>query len=82
MHPLNAEIDERGERAFFRAVAEDAQRVARHSAVVPGAFDAVVERAVFVHQLNRMLKVAVFLFQVFEGAPPERAFFFVAAAER
>ena len=62
-------------------VAEQAQRIARHGAVVAGAFERVGDGVVALDQHLRLLEIAVALVELLDGALPEFAVDGAAAQE-
>ena len=61
---------------------EQFERVARHRAIVAGALDRVLERAMLFHGRQREFEIAVDDFALFQGAAPEFALVRRPAPER
>ena len=73
MRARDAEIDGFGERRFHRRLREQSQRVAGDGAVVMGAADGILERAMLGHQPDGVLEIGVTGFAALQGAAPELA---------
>src|SRR3954469_26081452 len=82
MGAVDAEVDGVEEGLLHGAVREQGEGVARHGAVVAGALDRVLERAVPANDRERLLEVALADRALAEGAAPEGALRLAAAAER
>ena len=82
IRPVDAELDQVGERIFLRIVREDAERIARDSAVMVRAIDGIGQRIVFLKIRECRFEIAVFLFEVLQRAAPKHAFFGAAPAKR
>ena len=81
MRPFDAKIDHIDQRPLRLALREDAQRIARHGAVMAGQADGVVKRPVFFQQARGMFEIALPLVELGQRAVPKGAFGVVAAPE-
>src|SRR5271165_5185500 len=70
---VDAEVDDIAQREFPGRRRKKLQRVARHRAIMPGAFDRVLQGAMLVHRRNRGLEIAIPDFAPLQGAAPELA---------
>jgi hypothetical protein len=82
MRARQAERHHLFQRGLHRRAWEQRQRVDRHRAVMLGARDGVLERAVFCHQADGVVEIGVADLAALQRLDPERALGIVAAAER
>ena len=73
MRPVDGEVYRLEQRGLERRVAEQAERIARHRAVVPGAFEGIGDRIVALDQALRLRQILGPLLEILQGALPERA---------
>ena len=77
----DAEVDGFDQSGLHRGLREQFQRIMGHGAVMAGAFDGVLDRAVLGHQPHRLVEMRVRGVAGFQSLFPEGAFGIVAAAE-
>ena len=73
MRPPDGELDRVAQSMFPWGRRKELQSIARHRAIVPGAFDLILERAMFLHRRQRELEIAVAHLALFQCAAPEFA---------
>src|ERR1700738_1506455 len=82
MRPRQTERYHLLQRALHWGCRKQRQRIDRHGAVMLGTVDGVFQRAMFCHQANGVVEIAVADFAAFQRIDPEGALGGVAAAER
>src|SRR5690606_13486443 len=79
--PVDGKIDGLDHGILHRPISKQAECVARHGAVVPGALNRRTQGAVLFHQGDRLLEVALVLLAALQSALPERPLLRVAPPE-
>src|SRR5271163_3761839 len=82
MPAADGEFDRVAQRVLPGRSGEQLERIARHRAIVAGAFDRVFERAMLFHRHERYLEVAVDDLALLQRPAPEFAFARTPAPER
>src|SRR6202167_940488 len=77
----NTKIHGLGERRLHRRVGEQRERVAGNSALMVGASDGILERAMLTHQADSVFEVCVGRLAPFQRAAPKLTFAIGAAAK-
>src|SRR5579864_4128433 len=76
------ELDRVAQGMFPGRGREQFERVARHRAIMAGALDGVLERAMLLHRQKREFEIAVGNLAFFQGAAPEFALLRASPPER
>src|SRR5690348_11817326 len=79
--PIDTEGNRIGERAGVPVDAENGERIARDSAIVPRAIQGVVDGAVLLHEMNGALEVVGLDLALGQCALPKRALLVAAATK-
>src|SRR5947207_4951955 len=81
VRPVDGEVHRLQESGLQRGVAEQAERITRHRAIMAGAFEGVGNGVMAVDQHLRPFEIAVVLVEILDGALPEFAVYGTAAQE-